>query len=161
MSELVDQFCKGISDWSLQTGADEIDVCILIMAATGGSKFVEPELFYNPSALTVDDVKKWLERLLSMTYMSDKFLVYSLIMACGSYFDHCFEDAAQGSQRIREAGAHIREKTNDPSIIQHTYEMDAHANLTPEKLRERRIKREAWKAIYDPIIDFVNQFGFV
>lgn len=161
MSELVEQFCTGLSDWSLRTGASVVDVCIFIMAATGGSKFVELELFYNPSALTIDDVKKWLEQLLSMTHMADRFLIYSLIKAYGSYLDAFFEDASKGSQRLRDAGARIRKKTNDPYIIQGTYEMDTRAALTPEKLRDRRVRRDTWWEIYASIIEDVERLGFV
>lgn len=161
MSELVDQFCEGISCWSQQTGASATEVCIFIMAATGGSQFLEPELYYNPSGLTVEDVKRWLVQLLSMTHMSDNFLVYSLIVTFDSILDDQFENASRGSRHVREAGERIREKTNDPHIIRDTYKIDALSELTPEKLRERRIKRDTWRTVYAHTLDYINQVGFV
>ena len=159
--ELVDRFCAGISDWSLQTKASEKDVFIFIMATTGGSEFVRPELFYDPTALIIEDVKKWLEQLLSMTYMSDRFLIYSLIKVYNSVLEDQFENAYQGKKLLRDANKRIHEKTDNPHIAQNTHDTEIQVTLTLEELPERRMKRDTWRTVYAPVLDYINHFGFV
>ncbi len=180
MGVLIDAFCDAIKEWASESGREEKDATLYVMMYTGGWYYVDKvinridginfeslsekdrrEIIQLVGHHTLQQMKSWLESLVTQTHISEKFLIHSLIKFLDDEFERDSENYGRGIAKRRELKKELelgdepaQELDRADQFLLSMLQAIASSNKNPlEEQRELRVISDTWRKVMAPVLE--------